>query len=189
MQPNGPMLPRVSKVARVGLLILSAFLVGGASAEVAVRTHGAISRARAEREVGSAGQLVALELRDPSGELVARPRIIAPAGKAAEVVLHEPGDPGAVRLAFRVEAVRERNGRHRARLRAVGAGARREGERDDAAHPRRRAADRARDGALVATWLAVPVPSAALDAYLEGEAAQRQSLAAELTKASGLGRA
>lgn len=168
------MLPRAWKVARVGLMLTSAFLVGGASAEVAVRTHGAISRARAEREQGSAGQLVALELRDPTGEILARPRIIAPAGRAAEVVLHEPGDPGTVRVAFRVEAVREATGDIALvyALWVPGHDVKASGTMQLTPGVEQQIA--LADGALVAKWLAVPVPSAALDAYLEGEAAQRR---------------
>jgi hypothetical protein len=168
------MLPRAWKVARVGLMLTSAFLVGGASAEVAVRTHGAISRARAEREQGSAGQLVALELRDPTGEVLARPRIIAPAGRAAEVVLHEPGDPGTVRVAFRVEAVREATGDIALvyALWVPGHDVKASGTMQLTPGVEQQIA--LADGALVAKWLAVPVPSAALDAYLEGEAAQRR---------------
>lgn len=168
------MLPRASKVARVGLMLTSAFLVGGASAEVAVRTHGAISRARAEREQGSAGQLVALELRDPTGEVLARPRIIAQAGKPAEVVLHEPGDPGTVRVAFRVEAVRDATGDIALayELWVPGHDVKATGTMQLTPGVEQRIA--LADGALVASWLAVPVPSAALDAYLEGEAAAAQ---------------
>lgn len=168
------MLPCAWKVARVGLMLTSAFLVGGASAEVAVRTHGAISRARAEREQGSAGQLVALELRDPTGEVLARPRIIAPAGRAAEVVLHEPGDPGTVRVAFRVEAVREATGDIALAyaLWVPGHDVKASGTMQLTPGVEQQIA--LADGALVAKWLAVPVPSAALDAYLEGEAAQRR---------------
>jgi hypothetical protein len=168
------MLPRAS-AARVGLLLVSAFLVGGASTEVAVRTHGAIARARAEREIGSAGQLVALELRDPSGEVVARPRIIAPAGKAAEVVLHEPGEAGAVRVAFRVEAVRDATGDISLAyaLWVPGHDVKASGTVQLTPGVEQRIA--LADGALVATWLAVPVPSAALDAYLESESAPRRA--------------
>ena len=161
------------RTSRIALLLVGAFLVGGGSAEVAVRTHAAIERVRQEREIGSAGQLVVLELAAPGGEVIARPRIIAPVGRAAEVVLHDPADPDSVRLAFRVEAVREASGdialdyalwvperaiAETGKLsltpgveRAVGIG----------------------DGTLVASWLAVPVPSAAFDALLEAEAARQ----------------
>jgi hypothetical protein len=173
LQPDIRMPPRAWKVARVGLIILSAFLVGGASAEVAVRTHGAIARARAEREVGAAGQLVALELRDQSGEVVARPRIVAPAGKAAEVVLHEPGSQGAVRVAFRVSAVREATGDIALAYALWVPGHEVQASGTVQLTPGVEQQIALGDGALVATWLAVPVPSAALDAFLESEAAQR----------------
>lgn len=163
----------LSRASRIALLLVGAFLFGGGSAEVAVRTHHALERVRQEREIGSAGQLVVLELAAPGGEVIARPRIIAPVGRAAEVVLHDPADPDSVRVAFRVEAVREASG-------------------DIALDyslwvPQRSIAETGKlsltpgveqaielaDGALVASWLAVPVPSAAFDAFLEGEAARR----------------
>ena len=163
-------LRRTSKVA---LLLSAAFLAGGGSAEVAVRTHAAIERVRAEREIGAAGQLVVLQLAAPDGEVIARPRVIAPAGKATELVLHEAGDPTAVRLAFRVQATREPSG---------------EIALDYTLYlPERAIAQRGRisltpgveqqveiaDGTLVASWLAVPVPSAAFDALMEAEAQSR----------------
>jgi len=161
--------------ARSAALLVLAFLFGGGSAEVAVRTHRAIERARAEREVGGAGQLVALELTDSDGEVVARPRLIAPKGKPAELVLHDPSRPDQVRLAFRVEAVREPSGDialrytlwvpHRA-LAARGTLSLTPGVEERVTLA---------DGS-VAAWLAVPVPSAAFDAFLEGEAARRASV-------------
>lgn len=158
------------RTMKVALLLCTAFLVGGGSAEVAVRTQAAIERVRTEREIGSAGQLVVLELAAPGGEVIARPRLIAPAGKPAELVLHDPGEPRAVRVAFRVEATREPSG---------------EIALDYALYvPERAISQRGRlsltpgverhvriaDGALVASWLAVPVPSAAFDALMEAEA-------------------
>jgi hypothetical protein len=41
---------------------------------VAVRTHVALEKARVAREVGAQGQLVALQLTDERGEVIARPR-------------------------------------------------------------------------------------------------------------------
>src|SRR5512145_2119732 len=92
---------RDMKPLRLTALLVGAFLVGGGSAEVAVRTHAAVERARADREIGSAGQLVAVELHDGDGALIARPRLIAPHGRKAELVLHDPLRPGDVRVAFR----------------------------------------------------------------------------------------
>jgi hypothetical protein len=158
---------------RIAALLIGAFLVGGGSAEVAVRTHAAVERARADREVGSAGQLVALELHDGEGALIARPRLIAPHGRRAELVLHDPLRPGDVRVAFRVEATREPSGEIALQYALY--------------LPDQAISERGRlsltpgveqqvdvgDGLLVATWLAVPVPSAAFDALMEAEAQRR----------------
>ncbi len=166
-------LDRISRPSRVALLLAGAFAVGGGSAEVAVRTHAAIERVRQEREIGAAGQLVVLQIAAPDGEVIARPRIIAPVGKAAELVLHDPADPDSVRLAFRVEAVREPSGDI--------------GLEYALWVPERAIAEKGKlsltpgveqevalgDGSLVASWLAVPVPSAAFDALMEAEAARR----------------
>ncbi len=164
---------RLRRTSKVALLLSSAFLVGGGSAEVAVRTHAALERVRLEREIGAAGQLVVLQLASADGEVIARPRLIAPAGKPTELVLHDPADPDAVRLAFRVAATREPSG---------------EIALDYALYlPERAISERGRisltpgveqafeiaDGTLVASWLAVPVPSAAFDALMEAEAQRR----------------
>ncbi len=161
------------KTLRVTALLIGAFLIGGGSAEVAVRTKAAVDRAKADREIGSAGQLVSLELHDGEGALIARPRLIAPIGRRAELVLHDPLQPDDVRVAFRVEATREPSG-------------------DIAIDyslwlPDRAFATRGKvqlapgveqavaigDGQIVATWLAMPVPSAAFDAWLEAQEARR----------------
>ncbi len=158
---------------RAALVIGAAFLVGAGSAEVALRTRGAIEQVRQERESGSAGQLVQLQLTSATGEVIARPRLIAPTGMPAELVLHDPARPGEVRLAFRVQASREPSGEVALRYalwipeRAVSA----RGEvslTPGVEHELPLA-----DGALVVSFLAVPVPSAAFDAYLEAEGARR----------------
>jgi hypothetical protein len=143
------------KPLRLTALLVSAFLFGGGSAEVAVRTHAAVERARADREVGSAGQLVALH------------------GRRAELLLHDPLRPDEVRLAFRVEATREPSGdvaldyalwipdraiTARGKLQLL---------------PGVEQAIALGDGQVVATWLAMPVPSAAFDAWLEAQEARR----------------
>ncbi len=159
--------------ARIALLLVFAFLAGGGSAEVAVRTQRAMERARAEREVGSAGHLVALELTDRDGGVVARPRVIAAQGKRTELVLHDPLHPDEVRLAFRVEAVREPSGEIALDYalwlpdRAVAA------KGKLSLTPGVEQAVKLPGSALVATWLAVPVPSAAFDAFLEDEGVPR----------------
>lgn len=161
------------KPARFAALLLLAFAFGGGSAEVAVRTQQALEKARAEREIGSAGQLVSLELTDADGDLVAHPRLICPAGKTAELVLHDPLDPEDVRLTFRVAATREPSGEIGLDWtlwvpeRAVATSGRL------SLTPGVEQAVQLGDGALLATWLAVPVPSAAFDAFLEAEQARR----------------
>lgn len=160
------------KYARIALVLLGAFAVGGASAEVALRARHNVERVRTERETGAAGQLVSLLLTSPDGDLVARPRLICPIGKAAELVLHDPRDPSRVRLTFRVEAERdaatgdialdyelwipERSVAAKGKLSLT---------------PGVEQAVRIGDGELVATWFALPVPSAQFDDYLEAERA------------------
>jgi hypothetical protein len=160
------------KPARLAAVLLLAFAFGGGSAEVAVRTHQALSKARAEREIGSAGQLVALQITDERGEVVARPRLICPVGKKAAVVLHDPLDPADVRLAFRVEATREPSGDISLDWslwmpeRAVATSGKL------SLTPGVEQAVPVADGMLIATWFAVPVPSAAFDAFMEAEQAR-----------------
>jgi len=161
------------KPTRLAAVLVLAFAFGGGSAEVAVRTHQALEKARVERQVGSAGQLVALELTDEKGSVLARPRLICPVGKKAELVLHDPLDPADVRLAFRVAATREPSGEISLDWslwvpeRAVAAS----GKLSLA--PGVEQAVPVAEGTLIATWIAVPVPSAAFDAFIEAEQARR----------------
>jgi hypothetical protein len=161
------------KPLRLTALLVGAFLVGGGSAEVAVRTHAAVEKARADREIGAAGQLVALELHDADGDLIARPRLIAPHGRRAELLLHDPLRPDDVRVAFRVEATREDSG-DIALDYALWLP-----ERSLEAHGKLQLAPGVEqalqlgDGQVFATWLAMPVPSAAFDAWLEAQEARR----------------
>lgn len=155
------------------LVLAASFLVGAGFAEVAVRTRGAIARVRHEREIGAAGQLVQLQLTNAEGEVLARPRLIAPTGKAAELVLHDPARPDEVRLAFRVEATRQLSGEIALRYTLSIP------ERALTTHgeisltPGVEHELTVGDGTLVASFLAVPVPSAAFDAYLEAETLRR----------------
>jgi hypothetical protein len=159
---------------RLAAILVLAFAFGGGSAEVAVRTHRAIEKARAEREIGSAGQLVALQLVDDRGEVVARPRLICPVGRRAELVLHDPLDPREVKVAFRVEATREPSGDIALDYslwvpeRSISTSG------TLSLTPGVEQAVSLGEGTLVATWFAVPVPSAAFDAFLEAEQARRQ---------------
>ena len=154
------------KTARAIAVVMLAFLFGGSSAEVAVQTHRALQRQKA---AGEGGDLVAFELRGEDGELIARPRVIAPPGRAAHLVLRDPMDPRRVRLTLRVEATREPSGDISVDYELslpfeaasfsgrVSATAGVEHALDLGALP------------LSATLLTVPVPSAAFDAFLEAE--------------------
>jgi len=170
---HGGMTVRSLGPASASLVLMAAFLVGAGSAEVAVRTHDAVERVRQEREIGAAGQLVQLQLTSPDGEVLARPRLIAPAGKTAELVLHDPARPDEIRLALRVEASREPSGEIALRYdlwvpdRAVSA------RGQVSLTPGVEHEVSLGDGTLVASLLALPVPSAAFDAYLEAESARR----------------
>lgn len=155
------------------VVLVTAFLVGAGSAEVAVRTQDAIARVRQERDVGSAGQLVQLQLTGAGGEVLARPRLIAPTGKAAELVLHDPAQPDTVRLSFRVEASRQLTGEIALRYTLFVPGRAISAHGEVSLTPGVEHALALGDGTLVASFLAVPVPSAAFDAYLESETARR----------------
>lgn len=168
MQSAGSMVERLRRIIRVVAILSSAFLVGGASAEVAVRTHAAVEAERRDREAGVAGELISLKLTAPDGSIVAQPRLIAPAGKPARLVLHPPGRPDQFLMSFRVE-VAHQGGlvflRYELTL------------PDRAVHshgslrllPGVQQAIPLPQGELVATWLAVPVPSTQFDAFLEAE--------------------
>lgn len=156
------------RASRIAALLVLAFLFGGSSAEVAVQTSRALARARADREVGSAGDLVALEVRDDAGT-IARPRLVAPLGHPVQLTLRDPLEPGRVRLHLRVEAVREPAGDVSLEYaleipaRAVAALGR------ITVTPGVEHTLALGDGGVEATLLTLPVPSAAFDAYLEGE--------------------
>lgn len=163
------------KRARAVAIVLFAFLFGGSSAEVAVRAKRAIDRHLAEEE-GSAGQLVALELRGPDGALLARPRLIAAPGKAAQLELRDLEQPWQVRVAFRVEASREVSGDVALdyELEVPGVAVAHHG-RATATPGVEQALDLG-EAAVAATLLTLPVPSAAFDAYLAAEREARLGL-------------
>lgn len=155
------------KTARAIAVVMLAFLLGGSSAEVAVQTHRALHRQKPAS--GDGGDLVALELRGEDGEVIARPRLIAPPGRAAHLVLRDPADPRRVRFTLRVEATREPTGEISVDY--------------ELSFPFEAASISGRVSAtegvehaldlgslpLTATLLAVRVPSAAFDAFLEAE--------------------
>jgi hypothetical protein len=156
------------RASRIPALLLLAFLFGGSSAEVAVQTSRVLARAIADRQVGSAGDLVALEVRDDTGT-IARPRLVAPLGRPVQLTLRDPLEPDRVRLHLRVEAIREPAGDVSVEytleiparsLAALGRVTVTPGVEHTLALG---------EGALVATLLTLPVPSAAFDAYLEAD--------------------
>ncbi len=159
------------KPARLLLLLALAFVFGGGSAEVALQTSRAIARAKAEREVSIAGELVSLEVLGEDGELIARPRLIAAAGRPAQLVLLDPVNPSLVRLALRVETAREPSGDisldWSLQLPSLDLSA----SGKTSVTPGREQSMEL--GAVTATVLALPVPSAAFDAYIEAEGFKR----------------
>ncbi len=163
------------KPTRILAVLLLSFLFGGGSAEVAVRAKRAIDRHRGSAEEGSAGELVAFEIQRGDGEVVARPRVVTSPGRPTQLVLRDPENPGEVRLSLRVETARQASGDlavnyelsmpgedlvSRGRV-SMAPGVEQRLELGD--HP------------LTATLLAIPVPSAAFDAYLESERAARRA--------------
>jgi hypothetical protein len=155
------------KRARAAVVIMFAFLFGGSSAEVAVQAKRAIDRHLAAEEEGSVGDLIALEVRDAAGELVARPRLIAAPGKPAQLELRDPEQPWHIRVLLRVVAQREASGdlalTYELALPRVGVHSRGE----VVVTP---GVEQALDlGELSASVFSVPVPSAAFEAYLASE--------------------
>lgn len=166
---------RLRRFGRVALLLAGSFALGGASAEVAVRTKAVVDHEVQVRELGEAGELISLQLTTPEGLVVAQPRLVTAAGRPARLLLHAPGSPDEVLMSFRVETARQKGGlitvryelslpdralRTEGRLRLL---------------PGVRQAIRLPEGELVATFLAVPFPSAHFDRYLEAERARRRA--------------
>jgi hypothetical protein len=142
------------------------FVFGGSSTEVAIQANRAI-RARAEHRSTRTGELVALEIRDEDSRLIARPRFIAAAGKPTELVLVDAERPSLVRLALRVETGREPSGEITLVwwLRLPGLDLTASGT--TSLTP---GVEQALDcGDLSAKVIALPVPSASFDAYVEAE--------------------
>ena len=166
------------KLTRTIVVLILAFLFGGSSAEVAMQTKHALDRHRSPLPggEGSAGELVALEIQRPDGEVVARPRLIATPGRSARLELRDPENPGAIRLELRIQTSREPSGDVEIAwalsmpgeaLACSGRVSMTPGvERplDLGGHP------------LTAVVLALPVPSAAFDAYLDAENEARRAI-------------
>ncbi len=153
---------------QIAALLVLAFLFGGSSAEVAVQTSRAVKRARADR-MGSVGDLVAFQVLDETGQVIARPRLIAPLGRAAHLVLRDPLDPETVQLALHVETAREASGDILLdyALELPGRSVSASGKVSVTPGVERVLA--LGDGPVSGKLLALPVPSAAFDAYLEAE--------------------
>jgi hypothetical protein len=159
------------KLTRAVAILLLSFLAGGSSAEMAVQTHRAL--AHRTPAMGSAGDLVALELRDGDGELLARPRMLAVPGKLAHLVLRDPENADRVRLDLRVATTREPSGEVSLDYSvSVGGEPERHSGRIWATPGVEYALDLG-DRPMTATLLTLPVPSAAFDAFLEAERARR----------------
>jgi len=159
--------------SRIAILLLLSFLLGGSSAEVAVQAQRAVTRHHSARETGSVGHLVALELWDDAGALIARPRLISPPGRPAELILRDPADPARVRLELHVEAIPEPCGDVSLAYRVSIPG------RDLAQSGKvsiapgiEQTVDLA-DGNVTAIFLTLPIPSTSFDAYLESQGLRR----------------
>lgn len=168
------------KTHRAVAIVLLAFLAGGSSAEMAVQTRRALHRSHAVPAEGSGGNLLALELRDPDGQLIARPRVLATPGRAAHLVLRDPRNPEQVRLTLRLEATRDPSGDVSVDWELTMPGEERPWSGRLLATPGVELAldlgDRVGARPMVfATLLALPVPSAAFDAYLEAERRARHT--------------
>jgi hypothetical protein len=154
-----------------GILIL-AFLFGGSGAELAVRTKRALDRHAEQavaRDEGGMGELVALQIQRADGEVVARPRLIAAAGRSTRLVLRDPENPAAVRLTLRVETTREASGDLTLRYElSMPSEALQCSGRVSVTPGAEQALDLG-EHALSAVVFAIPVPSAEFDAYLEAE--------------------
>jgi len=163
------------KPTRIAALLMLAFLFGGSSAEVAVQTKRAIDRAR-QPEPGSTGELVALDIHRQDGQVIARPRLIARPGVPALLTLHDPERPGVVRLSLRVETTRDPSGDLRLDYDLSLPGEDLQCSGRLSVTPGVEQALDLGDRPLVATLLALPVPSADFDAFLESEAAARRTV-------------
>ena len=160
---------RLIRVAKVAALLSSAFLLGGTSAEVAVRARAASRLERQQR--GEAGELVALRLTRPDGSVVAQPRLIAAAGKSARLVLHAPGRPDEVKVSFKVSVARQLGDVIALDYELVLPGESVSSRGRLHLAPGVQQAIQLPQGELVATWLAVPFPSAQFDDYIRAERA------------------
>ncbi len=163
------------KPTRIAAILVLAFLFGGGSAEVAVQTKRAIDRHRAAQEEGAAGELVSFEIHGEDGELLARPRVIASPGRATQLVLRDPENPDEVRLSLSVATTHEASGDlavdYQLSMPHEDLVCRGHVSMTPGVEQKLDLGDRP----LTATLFAIPVPSAAFDAYLRSERAAARS--------------
>ena len=158
---------------RLTLLLIAAFCLGGSSAELAVRAARSISK---RNDVGSAGHLVEVTLRTSEGEIIASPRVIAPPGKPARLLLRDPRNPSSAVLLMKVEATREPGGDVGLAYELAVPARDLDASGKVSLEPGEEARLDLRRDDVEATVLAIPVPSSAFDAYLEAEAQAPDSI-------------
>jgi hypothetical protein len=158
------------RIFRIAFLFLLSFAAGGGMAELALRAKQEVARVRQDVQPGSTGDLVALLIKDADGATVATPRLITSPGRPARLVLRDPAHPSRVRLELRVSAVREPAGFYSLEYaldipgeRLLCAG------QLDLTPGVEQTLDLGDGTQLSAVVVALPVPSAAFDAWLEAE--------------------
>lgn len=160
------------RILRITFLFLLSFAAGGGVAELALRAKQEVARVRQDALVppGSAGDLVALLIKDADGSTVAMPRLITSPGRPARLVLRDPAHPSRVRLELRVSAVREPAGFYTLEyaLDIPGEQLLCAGQLDLTPGVEQ-SLDLGDGTQLSAVVVALPVPSAAFDAWLEAE--------------------
>jgi hypothetical protein len=155
------------RTLRVFAILSVAFLVGAASAEVAVRAK----QAREAKEPAPLGNLVSLELRS-EGATIARSRLVSPSGKQAKMELRDPADPSTVRMVLRVSTAREASGSVCVdySLEIPGLDVTTSG-RVSVKPGKEETLALGHD--LTAVWTALPVPSRAFDNWIRAERARK----------------
>ena len=159
------------RFTRIAATLVIAFLFGGGAAETYLKTRDAMQRASIPEE-GAAGQLIAMELQDGSGQMIARPRVVVTPGRAVDLVLHDPVEPAKIRVAVRIEAERQLSGDLLVGYRIVVPAQSFDATGRVSLAPGVEQPIDFGDHPFGATLFTIPVPSAAFDAYLEFERAR-----------------
>jgi hypothetical protein len=113
-----------------------------------------------------------MELQDGSGQMIARPRVVVTPGRAVELVLHDPTNPGEIRVALRLETERQPSGDLLVGYRIVFPAQSFEAAGRVSLTPGVEQPIDFGDHPFGATFFTIPVPSAAFDSYLEFERAR-----------------